>query len=118
MRPTDLGRGDPADLSAAGAVLAKAAHRAAHWMGLTHEELRAALGVEGLEAPLPAGSPAWYAALSLVQLAFQLERLAGSAGAHQWLRGRNTGLGRRPIDVLVEPGGAATLVDYTYRFLR
>lgn len=100
-------------------VLAKAARRAAVWLGVTDSELCAALQVERLDEPLQAGSPSWYGALALIQLTLRLERLVGSAdAARRWLRGPNTGLGRPPIGILLEPGGPMTLVDYAHGFTR
>lgn len=100
-------------------VLTKATLRAAAWLGLTDAERCAALQVEQLHETLQAGSASWYQALGLVQLALRLERLLGSADAARlWLRRPNTGLGRPPIEVVVEPAGPMSLVDYTYRFTR
>jgi hypothetical protein len=110
---------EPTEGPTTGAVLAKAAGRAAAWLTLGEAEFHTALGVSGLEEPLTPGSASWYDALSLIQLAFRLELLTGTEiGARQWLRGPNTGLGRSPVEVLLEPGGPATLVDYLHRFSR
>ena len=91
-----------------------AAFRALAFDGVPYAEL--------LQAPsgeLEAGSTAWHSALSLIHLAYRLERLAGDQhGARQWLRGPNVGLGRPPIERLVEPGGASALLDYTHTFYR
>lgn len=110
---------DRVESVSAAAVLAKAALRAGAWLGLSDSDLCSALQIERLEASLEAGSPSWYSALCLIQLALRLERLVGSAdAARRWMRGPNTGLGRPPIEILVEPGGPMTLVDYTHGFTR
>lgn len=110
---------DPVESVSASAVLAKAAFRAGAWLGLSDAELISALEIGRLDAPLQAGSASWYGALGLIQLALRLERLVGSADAARcWMRGPNTGLGRSPIEILVEPGGPMTLVDYTHGFTR
>ncbi|WP_460833593.1 antitoxin Xre/MbcA/ParS toxin-binding domain-containing protein [Lysobacter humi (ex Lee et al. 2017)] len=42
----------------------------------------------------------------------------GQHAAQQWLRGPNIGLGRPPIERLLEAGGASALLDYTHAFYR
>lgn len=104
---------------ALGEVLAKAVGRAAAWLGLSDQELLQALELQAPSAELEAGSTAWHSALSLIHLAYRLEHLAGDQhGAQQWLRGSNVGLGRPPIERLVEPRGASALLDYTYAYYR
>lgn len=104
---------------APGELLAKAAVRAGAWLGLSEQERLHALELQGPCDELEAGSTAWHSALSLIHLAYRLEHLAGDQhGAQQWLRGPNVGLGRPPIERLVEPGGASALLDYTHTFYR
>ena len=119
MRGTEVESHDAVESVSAAAVLAKAALRAGAWLGLSDSELCSALQIERLDAPLQAGSPSWYGALGLIQLALRLERLLGTAdAARRWMRGPNMGLRRPPIEILVEPGGPMTLVDYTHGFTR
>lgn len=104
---------------APGKVLAKAVGRAAAWLGLSDQELLQALELQAASDELEAGSTSWHSALSLIHLAYRLEHLAGDQlGAQQWLRGFSVGLGRPPIERLVEPGGASALLDYTHTFHR
>jgi hypothetical protein len=109
----------PPSTPAPAEVLAKAASRAGAWLGLSEQELLQALELEAVCDKFEAGSTAWYSALSLIHLAYRLEKLAGSqSAAHQWLRGPNAGLGRPPIERLLEPGGASALLDYTHAYYR
>lgn len=109
----------PPGTRAPGEVLAKAASRAGAWLGLSEQEQLQALQTQAMCDELEAGSTPWYNALSLIHLAFRLEKLAGGqSAAHQWLRGPNAGLGRPPIERLLEPGGASALLDYTHAFYR
>jgi hypothetical protein len=104
---------------APGEVLAKAAGRAGAWLGLSDQELLQALELQAASDELEARSTSWHSALSLIHLAYRLEHLAGGQhGAQQWLRGPNIGLGRPPIERLVEPGGASALLDSTHTFYR
>lgn len=109
----------PPGAVAPGEVLAKAASRAAAWLGLSEQELLHALELQAACDALEAGSTPWYNALSLIHLAYRLEKLAGGqSAAHRWLRGPNAGLGRPPIERLLEAGGASALLDYTHAFYR
>lgn len=109
----------PSGAPAPGQVLAKAASRAGAWLGLSEQQLLRALELQAACDELEAGSTPWLSALSLIHLAYRLEKLAGSqSAAHQWLRGPNAGLGRPPIERLLEPGGASALLDYTHAFYR
>lgn len=101
-----------------GDVLARAASRAGAWLGLSEQELLQALELQAA-SELEAGSTAWHSALSLIHLAYRLEHLAGDQhSAQQWLRGPHRGLGRPPIERLLEAGGASALLDYTQTFYR
>lgn len=99
-------------------TLAKAAIRAAEWLGLDQEAIAALLGKHRSEQQLqlePATGE-WCNALALIDIATRLERLAGGQdAARTWMRGPNLELGQPPIRVIAAPTGLDSVRNYLGR---
>lgn len=106
----------------AGAVLTRAAVRAARLLGLPQADLAAVIGVSEAtmsrmangQRPLEPGSKAWQLAALFVRLFRSLDAIVGSddAAARAWLRSTNAALGGVPLELIRDPAGLARTVDY------
>lgn len=107
---------------AAGAVLVKAALRAARFLGLSQAELAQVIGVSGASASrmaagsklLEQDSKTWQLAALLVRLFRSLDAIVGSddEAAKAWMRSANVALGGIPAELLRDPAGLVRTVDY------
>jgi transcriptional regulator with XRE-family HTH domain len=106
----------------AGAVLARAAFRAAGFLGISQADLAAIIGVSGATASrlanggkaLEEGSKPWQLAALFVRSFRSLDAIVGSddTAARAWMRGANAALGGVPLELMREPAGLARTVDY------
>jgi len=109
----------PAD---SGAVLSRAAVRAARFLGLPQSDLACVIGVSGAtlsrlangQKQLEPGSKPWQLAALFVRLFRALDAIVGSddAAAQAWLRSENSALGGVPLQLIQEPAGLVRAVDY------
>lgn len=105
-----------------GAVLVKAALRAARFLGLSQAELAQVIGVSGASASrmaagsklLEQDSKTWQLAALLVRLFRSLDAIVGSddEAAKAWMRSANAALGGIPAELLRDPAGLVRTVDY------
>lgn len=105
-----------------GAVLARAALRAAAFLGVTQADLAAIIGVSGATASrlasgskaLEQGSKPWQLAALFVRSFRSLDAIVGSddSAARAWMRAPNSALGGVPLELMREPAGLARTVDY------
>lgn len=105
-----------------GAVLVKAALRAARFLGLSQAELAQVIGVSGASASrmaagsklLEEDSKTWQLAALFVRLFRSLDAIVGSddEAAKAWMRSANAALGGVPADLLRDPAGLVRAVDY------
>ncbi|MBV6417415.1 MAG: hypothetical protein CMLOHMNK_02114 [Steroidobacteraceae bacterium] len=107
---------------APGAVLARAAFRAASFLGVTQGQLAEIIGVSGATASrlasgvraLEEGSKPWQLAALFVRSFRSLDAIVGSddVAARAWMRSPNAALGGVPLDLMRDPAGLARTVDY------
>ena len=112
---------DPVSASATTTV-SKAVVRAADLLGLTQVTLADVLGLStattsrlkaGSYALQPARKREWEFALLFVRLFRSLDAIVGAGDAAQtWLRGPNTALGGRPVDLIRSAEGLVRVVHY------
>lgn len=105
-----------------GAVLVKAALRAARFLGLSQAELAQVIGVSGASASrmaagsklLEQDSKTWQLAALFVRLFRSLDAIVGSddEAAKAWMRSANAALGGVPAELLRDPAGLVRTVDY------
>jgi transcriptional regulator with XRE-family HTH domain len=105
-----------------GAVLARAAFRAAGFLGISQADLADIIGVSGATASrlahggkaLEQGSKPWQLAALFVRSFRSLDAIVGSddAAARAWMRAANVALGGVPLELMREPAGLARTVDY------
>jgi transcriptional regulator with XRE-family HTH domain len=105
-----------------GAVLSRAAVRAARLLGLAQSDLADVIGVSGAtlsrvangQKQLESGSKPWQLAALFVRLFRSLDAIVGSddAAARAWLRSDNRALGGVPLQLIREPAGLVRAVDY------
>lgn len=120
MTPPRTARTVPA--AASGAVLSRAAVRAARFLGLAQTELAQVIGVSGAtlsrlangHKQLEPGSKPWQLAALFVRLFRSLDAIVGSddAAAGAWLRSPNAALGGVPLGLIRDPAGLVRCVDY------
>ncbi len=106
----------------AGAVLARAAFRAAGFLGVSQADLAGIIGVSGATASrlahggkaLEEGSKPWQLAALFVRSFRSLDAIVGSddAAARAWMRAANAALGGVPLELMRDPAGLARTVDY------
>ena len=113
---------DASDTAREGAVLSKAAVRAADFLDISDKVLAKILGLspasisrmkKGTYVLSPATKPFELAQL-FVRLFRSLDAITGSddAASRSWLQGRNTVLNGRPIDQLQTVSGLAIVLQY------
>ncbi|MGE3667311.1 MAG: antitoxin Xre/MbcA/ParS toxin-binding domain-containing protein [Steroidobacteraceae bacterium] len=105
-----------------GAVLTRAAFRAAGFLGVSQADLAGIIGVSGATASrlanggkaLEEGSKPWQLAALFVRSFRSLDAIVGSddAAARAWMRGANAALGGIPLELMHDPAGLARTVDY------
>ncbi|MBS0580973.1 MAG: DUF2384 domain-containing protein [Proteobacteria bacterium] len=105
-----------------GAVLSRAAVRAARFLDLSQADLAAVIGLSGAtlsrlahgHKQLEAGSKPWQLAALFVRLFRSLDAIVGSddAAARAWLRSDNAALGGVPCELIRDPAGLVRAVDY------
>jgi len=105
-----------------GAVLAKAAVRAAQFLKIPQSDLAQIIGVSGAtmsrlahgQKQLEPGSKPWQHAALFVRLFRSLDAIVGSddAAARAWLRSENTALGGVPLELIRDTAGLVRTVDY------
>ncbi|MGD9597593.1 MAG: antitoxin Xre/MbcA/ParS toxin-binding domain-containing protein [Steroidobacteraceae bacterium] len=105
-----------------GAVLARAAIRAAGFLGVRQGELAGIIGVSSATASrlasggktLEEGSKPWQLAALFVRSFRSLDAIVGSddAAARAWMRAPNAALGGVPLELMRDPAGLARAVDY------
>lgn len=105
-----------------GAVLARAAVRAAGFLGVRQGELAEIIGVSSATASrlasggkaLEEGSKPWQLAALFVRSFRSLDAIVGSddAAARAWMRAPNAALGGVPLELMRDPAGLARAVDY------
>jgi transcriptional regulator with XRE-family HTH domain len=106
----------------AGAVLTKAALRAAQLLGVPQADLADVLGLSAAtisrlangQKQLEPGSKPWQLAALFVRLFRSLDAIVGSddAAAHAWMRGENAALGGVPLELIHDAAGLVRAVDY------
>jgi transcriptional regulator with XRE-family HTH domain len=119
---TQARAGRPVPARDPGAVLSRAAVRAAQLLAVSQVDLADIIGVSGStisrivngQKQLEAGSKPWQLAALFVRLFRSLDAIVGSddAAARAWLRGENRALGGTPLELIREPAGLARTVDY------
>jgi transcriptional regulator with XRE-family HTH domain len=105
-----------------GAVLARAAIRAAACLGITQADVAAIIGVSNATASrlasgskaLEEGSKPFQLAALFVRSFRSLDAIVGSddAAARAWVRAPNTALGGVPLELMRDPAGLARADDY------
>ena len=105
-----------------GAVLSRAAVRAARFLALAQTDLAQVIGVSAAtlsrlahgHKQLEAGSKPWQLAALFVRLFRSLDAIVGSddAAASAWLRSPNAALGGVPLELIRDPAGLVRCVDY------
>ena len=120
MTPPRTARADPAADS--GAILSRAAVRAARFLALAQSDLAQVIGVSGAtlsrlangHKQLEPGSKPWQLAALFVRLFRSLDAIVGSddAAAGAWLRSQNAALGGVPLELIRDPAGLVRCVDY------
>ncbi len=105
-----------------GAVLARAAFRAAAFLGVSQGNLADIIGVSGATASrlasggkaLEEGTKPWQLAALFVRSFRSLDAIVGSddAAARAWMRAANSALGGIPLELMRDPAGLARTVDY------
>jgi transcriptional regulator with XRE-family HTH domain len=115
-------RPDPAAVPDPGAVLGKAACRAAELLGLSQAALARILGVSrptvtrmvaGAFRLEPSQPKTWELATLFVRMYRSLDALVGHGeAARAWLEGPNTDLGARPVELLASAEGLVRVVHY------
>lgn len=105
-----------------GAVLATAALRAAHFLGVAQGDLADIIGVSGATASrlasgrkaLDPGSKPFQLAAIFVRCFRSLDAIVGSddTAARAWVRAPNTALGGVPLELMRDPAGLVRAVDY------
>jgi Protein of unknown function (DUF2384) len=111
-----------ADAAKEQAILTKATLRAADALGLSAKSVA---GVIGLSAPtmtrmrtqnyeLERGSKAFELAVLFVRMYRSLDAMSGGEDrvARSWLRGRNTDLNARPVDMIASISGLTNVIAY------
>jgi len=103
-------------------VLATAALRAAHFLGVAQGELADIIGVSGATASrlangrkaLEPGTKPFQLAALFVRLFRALDAIVGSDDvvARSWVRAPNTSLGGVPLELMHDPAGLVRAVDY------
>ncbi|WP_339947127.1 MbcA/ParS/Xre antitoxin family protein [uncultured Albimonas sp.] len=106
----------------AGAVLGRAALRAAGRLGVTHDQLARVIGVspstvsrlKSGAARLEADQKSFELAALFVRLFRSLDAIAGGdeRTARAWMRAENLALGRPPIERIQTVAGLVDVVDY------
>ncbi len=112
----------PAGAVDPGAVLTKAAVRAAEALGLSQQLLAQVLGVsrptvtrmaQGSYRLAPGQPKTWELATLFVRMFRSLDALVGHAEAGRaWLSGPNTDLGARPVELITSAEGLVRVVHY------
>ncbi|WP_269929575.1 MbcA/ParS/Xre antitoxin family protein [Aminobacter sp. HY435] len=112
----------PGAATAPGAVITKAALRAADMLGLTSKILSAVIGVSEAtvsrmrkqEFALEAGSKPFELAVLFVRLFRSLDAIVGGEEpvARAWLRNNNTALGAVPLEKIVTISGLVDVISY------
>ena len=105
-----------------GAVLPRAALRAATLLGISQLDLADIIGVSPAtmsriasgRKQLEPGSKPWQLAALFVRLFRDLDAIVGSndAAASAWMRGEHLALGGVPLDLARDPAGLVRTVDY------
>jgi hypothetical protein len=105
-----------------GAVLSRAAVRAAELLGIARVDLADIIGVSPAtmsriasgQKQLDPGSKPWQLAALFVRLFRALDAVVGSndTAARAWMRGEHLTLGGVPLELVREPAGLARTVDY------
>ena len=105
-----------------GAVLARAAIRAAGFLGITQADVAAIIGVSNATASrlasggkaLEEGSKPFQLAALFVRSFRSLDAIVGSddTAARAWVRAPNAALGGVPLELMRDPAGLARAVDY------
>jgi hypothetical protein len=104
------------------ATLTKAVLRAAGFLGMSQAVLADVLGVSGATASRlvggayslqPARKREWEFALLFVRLFRSLDAIVGNdRDAQAWLRGENTALGGRPVELVRSAEGLVRVLHY------
>lgn len=105
-----------------GAILARAAFRAAGFLGISQADLAGIIGVSGATASrlasgsrsLEQGSKPWQLAALFVRSFRSLDAIVGSddTAARAWMRAPNAALGGVPLELMRDPAGLVRAVDY------
>lgn len=105
-----------------GAVLARAAFRAAGFLGVSQASLADIIGVSSATASrlasggraLEEGTKPWQLAALFVRSFRSLDAIVGSddTAARAWMRAPNSALGGVPLELMRDPAGLARAVDY------
>ncbi len=112
----------PETATAPGTVLARAAFRAAGFLGVSQADLADIIGVSSATASrlahsgkaLEEGGKPWQLAALFVRAFRSLDAIVGSddTAARTWMRAANSALGGVPLELMRDPAGLARTVDY------